>query len=106
MAPLGLFSEKDGDRGSLRPTRRAGCRVQPNAMSTLRRQHTQRVNIDTDLHIFAIMGVRSMRLAFFALVAILVCSVYAQSTEKSAAKIDVGSLSTQEIEEELQVRPT
>ena len=49
------------------------------------------------------MGVRSMRLAFFALAAILVCSVYAQATEKSAAKIDVGSLSTQEIEEHLQV---
>lgn len=49
------------------------------------------------------MGYRSMRLAFFALVAILACSVYAQSTEKSAAKIDVGSLSTQEIEEHLQV---
>ena len=52
---------------------------------------------------YATMGVRSMRLAFFALVAVLVCSVYAQSTEKSAAKIDVGSLSTQEIEEHLQV---
>jgi hypothetical protein len=55
------------------------------------------------LQIYTIMGIRSMRLAFFALVAILVCSVYAQSTEKSAAKIDVGSLSTQEIEEHLQV---
>lgn len=64
---------------------------------------TQRVYIDTHSHIDAIMGVRSMRLAFFTLVAILVCSVYAQSTEKSAAKIDVGSLSTQEIEEHLQV---
>ena len=64
---------------------------------------TQRVNIDFDLPIYATMGYRSMRLAFFALVAILACSVYAQSTEKSAAKIDVGSLSTQEIEEHLQV---
>lgn len=64
---------------------------------------TQRVNIHTDLQIYADMGVRSMRLAFFALVAMLVCSVYAQATEKSAAKIDVGSLSTQEIEEHLQV---
>lgn len=63
----------------------------------------QRVNINTHLRIYAIMGVRSMRLAFFALVAILACSVYAQSTEKSASKIDAGSLSTQEIEEHLQV---
>jgi hypothetical protein len=55
------------------------------------------------LQIYTTMGIRSMRLAFLALVAILVCSVYAQSTEKSAAKIDVGSLSTQEIEEHLQV---
>jgi glycine betaine/choline ABC-type transport system substrate-binding protein len=52
------------------------------------------------------MAIRNMRLALFALVALLICSVYAQSTEKSAAKIDVGSLSTQEIEEQLQVRPT
>lgn len=49
------------------------------------------------------MGIRSIRIALFALVAILVCSVYAQATEKSAASIDVGSLSTQEIEEQLQV---
>lgn len=50
------------------------------------------------------MAIRSMRLALLALVAVLVCSVYAQATEKSAARIDVGSLSTQEIEEQLQVR--
>lgn len=50
------------------------------------------------------MAIRSMKLALLALVAILVCSVYAQATEKSAARIDVGSLSTQEIEEQLQVR--
>lgn len=51
------------------------------------------------------MAIRSMKLALFALVIVLVCSVYAQATEKSAARIDVGSLSTQEIEEQLQVLP-
>jgi ABC-type phosphate/phosphonate transport system substrate-binding protein len=51
------------------------------------------------------MAVRSMRLALLALVAILVCSVYAQATEKSAARVNVGALSTQEIEEQLQVCP-
>jgi len=55
------------------------------------------------LHRYTIMAARSLRLALFALVALLVCSIYAQSTEKLAAKIDVGSFSTQEIEEQLQV---
>jgi hypothetical protein len=35
----------------------------------------------------------------------LICSVYAQATEKSAARVNVGALSTQEIEEQLQVCP-
>ena len=52
---------------------------------------------------YAMMGAKGLRLALLALVAILICSVYAQETEKSAVKIDVGSLSTQEIEEQLQV---
>lgn len=49
------------------------------------------------------MRSRSMKLALLALVAVFICSVYAQATEKSAARIDAGSLSTQEIEERLQV---
>jgi hypothetical protein len=49
------------------------------------------------------MAMRSLRLALLAVVAIVVCSVYAQATEKSAIKLDVGSFSTQEIEEQLQV---
>lgn len=49
------------------------------------------------------MGFRSMKLALLAVIAVLICLTYAQETEKSAVKIDAGSLSTQEIEDQLQV---
>jgi hypothetical protein len=49
------------------------------------------------------MAIRTLRLVLLAIAAILVCSVYAQATEKSAIKVDVSSFSTQEIEEQLQV---
>jgi ABC-type metal ion transport system substrate-binding protein len=49
------------------------------------------------------MAMRTVKLALLAVVAIVVCSVYAQATEKSAIKVDVTSFSTQEIEEQLQV---
>jgi len=49
------------------------------------------------------MALRTLKLALLAIVAIVVCSVYAQATEKSAIKVDVSSFSTQEIEEQLQV---
>jgi hypothetical protein len=49
------------------------------------------------------MAMRTLKLALLAIVAIVVCSVYAQATEKSATKVDVSSFSTQEIEEQLQV---
>lgn len=49
------------------------------------------------------MGFKSMKLALLALVAVLICSAFAQETLKSAVKYDVGSLSTQEIEDRLQV---
>lgn len=49
------------------------------------------------------MGVKGMKLTLLALVAVLICSALAQETLKSAVKYDVGSLSTQEIEDRLQV---
>jgi len=52
------------------------------------------------------MAMRTLRLALLAVVAIVVCSVYAQATEKSAISADVSSFSTQEIEEQLQVLAT
>lgn len=45
-----------------------------------------------------------MKLALLALVALVVCFAYGQETLKSATKFDARSLSTQEIEEQLQVR--
>ena len=44
-----------------------------------------------------------MRMTILAVVAVLVCCVFAQETLKSATKVDVDSFSTQEIEEQLQV---
>ena len=76
------------------PARRQLVEVNRTAGDTLR---------NTSTSTQATMAMRSVKLALLAVVAILICSVYAQATEKSAIKVDVSSFSTQEIEEQLQV---
>ncbi|KAK6429032.1 hypothetical protein LTR95_014817, partial [Oleoguttula sp. CCFEE 5521] len=52
------------------------------------------------------MAILRVRVAYIALIATFLLTTFALTTEKSAASIDVGSLSTSELEQQLQKCPT